>query len=104
MYNFLYTTGEHMVTYSFVNSALCDVWFSGVRDIKSLIKDIDDDGHAGLPRVPKYRRWLALVNAFVQEWGEKLLPPDIKRSVNEVEAGIGEPATIWEDPPENYRA
>jgi len=103
MFEFMYATCEHTVTYSFVDSALCNVWFSEVLDLQSVIEEINDDGHAGPPRVPKYQGWLELVNAFVQKWGEKFLPPDVKISVNDVEGNIGVPVTVWEDSPDNYR-
>jgi hypothetical protein len=90
-----YVVDEYSLTIEFPDAAAGEAWHCDVDGLKSLIADINDDGHAGAPRVPKYRQWLELVKVFVHKWGEPLLPRDIKEAVNELERSIGQPLTVW---------
>ena len=99
VYQLAYTTGEETVTYTFPYAELSTIWMTEVQAIKWSIEDINDDGHAGALRIPKYRGWLANVSAFIERWGERLLPSDIKLGVNSVERGLNMPETVWETPP-----
>ena len=92
---FSYVSDEYALNIEFPDFATGGAWHCDVDGLRSLIEEINDDGHAGAPRVPKYRKWLELVNVFVQKWGERLLPRDIKEAVNSVERGIGKPLTVW---------
>jgi hypothetical protein len=92
---FSYVVDAYTLNVDFPDVATWQTWFGEVDGLKRLIAGINDDGHAGAPRVPKYRQWLELVDCFVQKWGERLLPRDIKEAVNGVERGIGKPLTVW---------
>jgi len=99
MVRIAYMTGqpEDEAVYSFATSEAYGDWSFGVSTIKGCIQSINNDGHAEAPRVPHYRAWLALVNAFVLLWGVDLVPNDIRRAVNDVEGNIGLPLTVWDD-------
>jgi len=88
---------EDEVVYAFATSEDYGDWSFGVSTIKCRILSINNDGNAGAPRVPHYRTWLALVDAFVLMWGVDLVPLDIRRAVNDVEGNIGVPLTVWDD-------
>jgi hypothetical protein len=92
---FSYVVDAYSLDIDFPDVVTGGFWHGDVTGLKNLIEDINNDGHAGAPRVPKYRKWLELVNVFVQKWGERLLPRDIKEAVNSVERGIGKPLTVW---------
>ena len=99
--NFMYTSGIWMKAYRFLNLAVQVRWVGHVGRIKAEIEDINNDGNAGAPRVPKYHFWLLSVYDFIEEWGEAHLPPDIKHAVNDVQENLGLPAHVWADPPAN---
>jgi len=98
MISILYTTGqpEDEAVYVFATAADGAEWNFSVGDIKSIIYSINDDGKAGPPRVPHYRRWLATVRTFIAYWGVDLVPNDIRRSVNDVERNLELPLTVWD--------
>jgi len=97
MVSILYTNGqpEDEAVYVFATAADGAEWNFSVGDIKSSIYAINDDGKAGPPRVPHYRRWLATVRTFIAHWGVDLVPNDIRRSVNDVERNLELPLTVW---------
>ncbi|CAB9503213.1 unknown protein [Seminavis robusta] len=95
-YEYIYMSGHYIHHYVFASFALWFVWNTGVMTIKDVIAEINDDGNAGDARVPKYRRWLALVRAFGLRWGGGLIPGDIKAAVNDIETNIGVHVTDWD--------
>ncbi|CAB9511262.1 hypothetical protein SEMRO_477_G150660.1 [Seminavis robusta] len=92
----IYMSGDYEHHYLFASVAFFVVWDAGVRTIKDVIANINNDGNAGDARVPEYRRWLALVRAFGLHWGGGLIPGDIKAAVNDVETNIGVHVTDWD--------
>mmetsp|Transcript_6560 Transcript_6560/g.16593 ORF Transcript_6560/g.16593 Transcript_6560/m.16593 type:complete len:124 (+) Transcript_6560:155-526(+) len=70
-----YTTGATCVVYDFQSEDEYADWSSR---IKELISRINDDGAAGAPRVPKYRRWLHAVDMFRVRFGYDKVPADIE--------------------------
>jgi len=80
MIRIAYMTGqpEDEAEYMFDSSDSYGEWSLGVGDIKSRIYYINNDGRAGAPHVPHYRRWMAIVGAFVVVWGVDRVPNDIR--------------------------
>ena len=101
-YNVTYMSGSYLQDMAFESRLHYGQWANGVRRIKSMIEGINNDGNAGAARVPHYRQWLAVVQAFVAQHTETFLPPDIKEAVNGVERGIGAPVTEWQNPPRTH--
>jgi len=99
MIRIAYMTGqpEDEAEYTFASTDAYEEWSFSVGDIKSRIYHINNDGRAGAPRVPHYRRWLAIVNTFVVLWGVDRVPNDIRRAVNDVEGNLGLSLTVWDD-------
>jgi hypothetical protein len=95
MGDFTYTVDGKSV--SFPDLETYDTWRLEAGGLRDVIADINYAVRPGKARVPKYREWLELVHGFVQTWGERLVPRDIKRAVNSVEGGIGVPLTVWEE-------
>jgi len=98
MISILYSTGqpEDEAVYAFATAADGEEWNFSVGDIKSIIYSINNDGKAGPPRVPHYRRWLSTVRTFIVYWGVDLVPNDIRRAVNSVEENLDLPLTVWD--------
>jgi len=98
MIRIAYMTGqpEDEAVYTFATTAAGEEWNFSVGDLKSVIYHINNDGNAGPPRVPHYRRWLSTVRNFIVYWGVDLVPNDIRRAVNDVEKNLDLPLTVWD--------
>lgn len=94
-FNIVYSTGATMERFSFTDEDHYYRWAAAIESIKSHIAAINNDGNAGVARVPHYENWLNTVRAFVRDWGVDFLPHDIKAAVNDVEDGIGMERTVW---------
>ncbi len=63
-------------------------WNVLVLDIKQQIHDIANDGEDDDARVPKYRRWLQVVDNFRNRFGADRVPADIQSAYNSVVENI----------------
>lgn len=97
-YHVDYSSGRWSVRYEFASESVYVVWGAFVEAMKEFIASINADGNP-TARLPKYRHWLGQCHAFIEDWGEDMLPPDIKWAMNEVERDIGAPVTQWTNPP-----
>ena len=102
--NVLYVSTPWEILLHFPSQERYMLWSQEVRRLKDRIAAINDDDNPGAARIPKYRRWIEQVRAFVRNFGEEMLPPDIKSAMNGVEEDIGVQRTVWADPPENHLA
>jgi len=88
MVSVVYLSGQAVVTYYFDSQEEASDWNAAVLNIKLQIAAIGDDGAAGPPRVPKYRRWLQIVDQFRNRFGNNKVPPDIQVAYDSVVANI----------------
>ena len=93
-FNLLYTNTINRnddVLYHFTDSAEAAAWMTDMRRIKNEIQLINEDWGPEL-----YPIWLEHVNQNLrQKWGDGKVPPDIRRAVVDVQAGLGLPLTDW---------
>ena len=68
-------------------------WSNGWRNIKDVIANINEQ--AVERRNPLYLRWLEMADGFRIQWGNELVPADIRKAVNDVQEGLNLPKTEW---------
>ena len=94
-YTAMHVAGVTVQVYTFNSREQCILWMNDVQEIKDSIANINENVPAGNPRARQHLIWLREVRAFISNWGEAMLPDDIKSAVNSVEAGIGINITVW---------
>mgnify|MGYP003564185761 CR=1 FL=1 len=105
MISFPYQVGPWDTTFTFESPEEFARWILIIHTIKQGIISIDsDDANPDYPpQIPRYRECLGLVRGLLPAiGGEAMLPPDIKHAVHRAEGIVGDPLTVWQDPPDNY--
>ena len=97
----LYTTGQGADTavYSFPDKEVHANWWRGINLIKDIISGInyklEVTGRQGEGTIVDYDPWIQFVYSFMEEFGPNYVPVDIRKALNEVEAGCKVPVTKW---------
>ena len=86
---------DQVEIYVLANEAANRRWSADWRNIKHIIGNINE--RPVNERNNLYLRWLQIVDEFRRDWGSELLPSDIRKAVNSVEAGLKLPQTDWEN-------
>ena len=77
-------------------------WNREVHEIKDEIEAINNACIAGTTtqdqQKPNYIAWVQRVKRFVNSFGEKHVPNDIKYALNDTERGVGLQVTQWQHP------
>ena len=77
--------------YSFVSKHAHTRWTIGIQVIQAILDNTKKEHPTleGRPAEEAYGKWLFRVQKFILEWGPTMVPEDIQRDVNRVEAAFG---------------
>lgn len=95
--NHLYTVGPTFPAqiFQFPDHSTGVRWFAAVKRIKDHIAAANETIGGATPAL--YRIWLQEVREFIATYGVGKVPMDIRYAVNNVERGIGERVTRWDE-------
>ena len=83
------TAGDHVCVFNFCNCDEHHDWHEELRDMADSISFFNQHVSHLEPQLSACQNiWLPMVCAFAQKWGADRVPKDVKRSREEVEAGL----------------
>ena len=92
-YNVLYYAGPQFPEqfFHFEDAEFYFRWNLGVREIKDLAQDINEQWNYHCPeRCRAWQWWLALYDTFLATWGDDRIPPDIAAVSEDASQGLAD--------------